>query len=56
MVLYKTSAKFGEHRGIKSHIGEFQTQQIFPIDPSAHGISGLLIGHALDKLQDGDQS
>jgi hypothetical protein len=26
MVFYQTSPKFGEHRGIKSRIGEFQTK------------------------------
>ncbi len=44
MVLYQTGTKLGEHRGVTSRIREFQAQKVFPIDPSTHCISRLLIG------------
>jgi hypothetical protein len=54
MVVDETSAKFGEHRAIKSGVRKFQAQQIFPVEPSAHRICCLLIGQVLHKLHHGD--
>jgi hypothetical protein len=55
MPRYQTGAKFGQHRGVKSRLGEVQAQQIFPIDPSTHHIGRLPIRQVLQKLQHGDQ-
>src|SRR6266700_5467539 len=50
ILLYQTSPKFGEHRGVEPRIGEVQAQQIFPIDPSTHRICRLPIRQVLYKL------
>src|SRR5579859_1185973 len=55
MVFYETSTKFGEDRGVKPCIGEFQTQQILPIDPPSNGISRLSIRKVLYKLHHSNQ-
>lgn len=36
--------KFTEHARIEARVSEFQSQQIFPIDPAPNGIGGLSVG------------
>ena len=55
MLLDQTGTKFGEHRGVESRIREFQTEQIFHIDPATHGISSALIRQVFDKLDHGNE-
>src|SRR6266487_947925 len=55
MVFNQTSTKFGEDRGVKARIGEIQTQEIFPIDPSSYCICGLPIREVLYTLHDRNQ-
>jgi hypothetical protein len=40
---------------VKSHIGQFQTQSILPVQSTAHRIGSLTIGQILPELEDGDQ-
>src|SRR5690242_11369511 len=52
----QTSPEFAQNRGVKAGIGQFKTQQVFPIDATAYGFGGLAVGEVLDKLQDRYQS
>ena len=44
-------AKVGQEAKIKPGILEPEPQQIFPVDPAAHGFGGLPIGQVFDELQ-----
>jgi hypothetical protein len=43
--------ELAQNRRIKAGIGQLQGQRIFPIDPPAHGISGLPVREAFCELQ-----
>jgi hypothetical protein len=47
--------KFDQHTGIKARIVHVQPQQIFPLQPTTHGIGGLSVGYSFAKLHHTDQ-
>src|SRR5215210_2079345 len=48
-------AKLAQDGGIEARIGQLQRQGIFPINASAYGGGGLLIGESFCKLHDGHE-
>jgi hypothetical protein len=42
--------QYGE---IKTRIAQFKSQKLFPVDPRADGFSGIPVGQAFSKLEDG---
>ena len=55
LVLKQARAELAQDRGVKAVILERQGEQIFPFNPAAHGIGGLLIAQLLGELQDAHQ-
>src|SRR4051794_8376417 len=47
--------KLAQNRVIETWIGQLQGQRVFPVNASPHGISGLPVGQAFGKLQQGRQ-
>ena len=45
-------AELAQDGMVEAGIGEFQPQDIFPINAAADGIRGLAIGEAFGKLED----
>jgi hypothetical protein len=50
LVVYQTCTEFGHHGEIKTGIGQFQAQCIFPVNPLTHGIGCLPIGETFTLL------
>ncbi|MDQ2998223.1 MAG: hypothetical protein M3R61_14395 [Chloroflexota bacterium] len=48
-------AEFTQHREIKPGVGQLQAKGVFPINGPAHAISGLAVGQAFHKREDGHQ-
>ena len=44
-------SKFREDATVKPGVGQLQTQQILPVNPTAHGIGRLAVGEIFGELQ-----
>ena len=53
--LEQARAELAEHGGIEAGIGEFEAEEVLPVDPGADGVGGRAIGQLLDELEDGHQ-
>lgn len=45
-----------QYAGVKTRISQLQSQQLFPVDATAHGIRRLPVGEVFHELQHGNQS
>lgn len=50
----QTGAELAEYGEVEAGIGQFQTENILPVDAAADGVGGLAVGESLGELQDGD--
>ena len=48
-------AELRQDRGIEAGIGQFEAQDVFPVDPAAHGICSRAISESLGELEDRDE-
>ncbi|SRR6266567_1640511 len=54
--LHQTRTEFTQYAGVKTGISQLQSQQIFPVDATSHGIRSLPVGEVFHELQHGNQS
>jgi len=50
--LNQTITKAGQNRVIETRIAQFKTQKVLPVNPSAHGFSGIPVGKTFGELHD----
>jgi hypothetical protein len=50
VMLHKTRPKFTEHCMITPYVSQLETQEVFPVNPTAHRIGCLTIGEVFSKL------
>ena len=55
MALDQAGTELAQDRVIKTGIGQFQAQGVFPVDAAPDRVGGLAIGEALDVLEHGSQ-
>ncbi len=53
--LDQAGAELRQDRGIEAGIGHFEAQDVFPIDPAAHGVRSRAISKPLGELEDRDE-
>ena len=52
---HETAAELAQNRSVEARVGQFQSQQILPIDAAADGIGRPPVGQVLGELEQGHQ-
>jgi len=55
LTVNEPGAELAQHRGIETGIGQFEAEDVFPIDPTAHAVRSRAIGKAFGELEDSDE-